>query len=199
MSGHVPYPLEWPVGKKRCPQRVRSQFTSLAFGKTSKDLMAELHRFGARQIVISTNVPVSSRTGLPYTSLGQPDDPGVAVYFTIGVNKPRYYAIACDSYRKVEENMRALVHTIAAMRTIDRHGGSQLLEQAMSGFAALPPGDQPKTWRSVLGMGERAKWAEVRERHRELVLRHHPDRGGSEERMAEINRAFEEAEKELVR
>lgn len=198
MSGHVPYPLEWPVGRPRTTSRKKSDFSDLAFAKCRDDLLAELRRFGARQVVLSTSVPLR-RDGLPYSNLGQPDDPGVAVYFTIGTGKPRYYAIACDQYRKVEDNMRALVHTIAAMRTIDRHGGSQLLEQAMSGFTALPPADQPKPWRSVLGVSLQASWAVVRERHRELVLRHHPYRGGSAERMAEINRAFEDAEKELVR
>lgn len=32
MSGHVPYPLEWPVGKRREKARTRSQFSDLAFG-----------------------------------------------------------------------------------------------------------------------------------------------------------------------
>lgn len=206
MSGHQPYPLEWPVGKARTRARKRSAFSSLKFAATARDLMAELRRFGAQDTVLSTDVPVS-KTGMPYSTLGQPPDPGVAVYFTLvskarwdgslWVRDRRYYAIACDLYFKVEENMRALVHTIAAMRTIDRHGGSQLLEQAMSGFTALPPAQS--RWREVMefDVGERATLDDVKKRYRMLVKKRHPDTGGSSEKMAELTAALEEAEREL--
>jgi hypothetical protein len=43
----------------------------------------------------------------------------------------------------------------------------------------------------VLGVSPMASEREVREKYRELAFRVHPDRGGSPERMRELNRAYE--------
>lgn len=199
---HQPFPLEWPIGRARTPSRKRksSAFKALGFGRARDDLVAELRRFGARDVVLSTSIPVRL-DGLPLASFSrQPDDPGVAVYFSLsGESREaprRYYAIACDGYRKVEENLRALVHTIAAMRTIERHGSSQLLEQAMSGFAALPAEGESGAWWTTLGFAERPNLADAKTRWRELVAQNHPDRGGSPDRMVVLNDAIDRAERE---
>jgi hypothetical protein len=97
---------------------------------------------GAKEIVVSTNVP-TRRDGLPYADAREPADPGVAVYFTHG---KRQLVIACDSYSTVRANMRAVGATVEALRAIQRHGATSLLERAFTGFAALPPkggGDVP--------------------------------------------------------
>lgn len=198
---HQPFPLEWPIGRARTEswKRQTSGFRALGFGRARDDLFAEMRRFGARDVVLSTSVPLRL-DGIPLAATRQPDDPGVALYFSLtGADSKaprRYYSIACDGYRKVEENMRALVHTIAAMRTIERHGSSQLLEQAMSGFAALPAEGETGAWWTVLGFKVRPNLAEAKTAWRELVAQNHPDRGGSEEVMLELNRAIERAEQE---
>ena len=193
---HSPYPLEWPLGKPRALRRKSSAFKALGFGRARDDVFAELRRFNAADIVMSTNVPLRG-DGIPYANWRQPDDPGVAVYFSLrGAHlgdSRRYYAIACDSYRKVEENMRALANTLAAMRTIERHGSSQMREQAMSGFSAIPPPADPGSWWARLGFGSRPTLDQAESRWRDLVKQHHPDRGGSPARMAEINSAIEQA------
>ena len=43
--------------------------------------------------------------------------------------------------------------------------------------------------RRLLGVGERASAAQIREAHRKLASVLHPDRGGSDARLAEINAA----------
>jgi hypothetical protein len=191
--GHQPYPLEWPLGKPRAAARKASHFKALGFGRARDDLFAELKRFGAQRVVLSTNVPLRL-DGIPYANMAQPHDPGAAVYFELGSGtRVRYYAIACDAYRKVEENLRALVHTLDAMRTIERHGSSQMLEQAMSGFAALPPANAMGTWWRILGFDDRPTLDEAKIRYRELVTKHHPDRGGSEAMMVALNEAIRAA------
>jgi hypothetical protein len=47
----------------------------------------------------------------------------------------------------------------------------------------------------VLSLPPTCSPREARKRHRELVITHHPDRGGSEDRMKEINRAYEVVQK----
>lgn len=198
---HQPYPLEWPLGKPRTRFRQSSRFKALAFGKARDDVFRELKNFNARDVIMSTNVPLRL-DGIPYSGWRQPDDPGVALYFSLAGERysdpRRYYAIACDAYRKVEENMRALVHTIEAMRTIARHGSSQLLEQAMSGFAALPPPADPGSWWVVLGFRVKPPLATAKARWRELVAEHHPDRGGTHEQMQRLNAAMAAAETECA-
>jgi hypothetical protein len=201
---HQPYPLEWPIGKPRTLVRKSSAFRALTFGRARDDVFSELRRFNAADVVLSTNVPLR-HDGIPYSNWRQPEDPGVAVYFSLrAAGEPlgtsrRYYAIACDHYRKIEENLRAIAATIEAMRTIHRHGATQLLEQAMSGFAAIPPSADPSSWWAVLGFNSRPPLDAAEQRYRELVKRHHPDVGGSAPRMAEINMAIEVARAEARR
>jgi hypothetical protein len=184
-------PLQWPTLQPRTPahKREQSRFQVDGIGQSRKELLAELERLGARGIVISSNLELR-RDGLPYADSREPADPGVAVYFERG---KRPFVIACDSYLKAAHNLRAIAKTVEALRTIERHGSSRMLEQAFTGFAALPAAGAPKPWWEVLGVPEDARPDEVRFAYLELVRVHHPDTGGSTERMAEINAAFEEA------
>jgi DnaJ-class molecular chaperone len=52
----------------------------------------------------------------------------------------------------------------------------------------------------VLGLVERASLKEIRSRHRELVKRFHPDAGaaGDEEKMQQVNAAYEVVQKYLA-
>ena len=205
--GHSSFPLEWPAGKTQRDgnwNRKASKFRDLGFGKCRDDLLKACGRLGCVDIVLSTMVPVR-RDGLPYAGMAQPSNPGVALYFDLrgewdpktSSRPTRHYSLCCDQYRKVEENMRALVHTLDAMGTIRRHGSSDLLEQAMSGFAALPEASVASDWWRVLGCSRDATFDQAKARHRELLLQHHPDRGGSDTKMTEINLALANAEREI--
>ena len=105
--------------------------------------------------------------------------------------------MAVDRYTRVEQNLAAIAATLDAMRAIERHGGAVILERAFSGFVSLPA---PNTWRSVLGFQEDAGVSldRAKAEYRELSMRHHPDKGGSESKMKELNWAMSEAEKELA-
>src|SRR3954465_14120648 len=83
------YPLSWPAGWKRTESHRRRRTTfhrgrsmdakNLTIGDGLARLTGELGRLGAREIVISTNVPVRL-DGLPYATAAMPQDPGCAVY-----------------------------------------------------------------------------------------------------------------------
>jgi len=182
------YPLTWPSGRPRTPpgQRRPSQFYARGFGKTRDELVRELTRLGAREVIVSSNVPTRG-DGLPYANAAEPTDPGIAVYFK---RNGRPFVIACDTYDKTWKNLRAISLTAEAFRAIDRHGAGDMLEQVFTGFSALPPARAAEpSWWETLGVGPDASRQEVLDAHRALVLKHHPDRGGNHDTVARINRA----------
>lgn len=183
------FPLYWPEGRPRTPswKRQRSRFKT-GFGMAVRQVMAELQRLGARNAVVSTNVPLR-RDGLPLASAKRVDDPAAAAYFT---HKGKQMCFACDRWDRIEDNIYAISKTIEAMRGIDRWGTGDMLDAAFSGFIAIPP---PDDWRTALGHPETLDQAEAAYRARARVA--HPDAGGSHEQMSALNRARDAARAEL--
>ncbi len=216
-----PFPLAWPQHWPRTHDYDRrdSQFKT-ALGKSRDGLLLELERLGAEHVVVSTDI-ATRIDGLFYAASPEPNDPGVAVYFHWR-GKP--YTVACDTYERVRENVRAIGKTIEAMRTIERHGATQLLERAVSGFSALPPGgDAPEPepeigpWWEVLNMGDgvagvsfvevagnpgnpmRKSVLQLAETiYRDRSKKAHPDRGGSADATRDLNLAIAAARKALA-
>ncbi|MCC5632883.1 J domain-containing protein [Nostoc sphaeroides CHAB 2801] len=183
------YPLTWTTIYPRTPQHKREAARfEVNFSTARNDLLNELRLLGAKNIIISSNVP-TRQDGLPYARHKEPDDPGVAVYFKI---KDKSYALCCDRWRKVKHNLRAIGLHIAAMRGMERWGVGSV-EQAFAGYQALSPQASERKWWEVLGVSPGASDEEVREGYRKLARQHHPDNGGSDEQMAAINAAYEQA------
>lgn len=144
-------------------------------------------------MILSTNVELRN-DGLPYSGRRTPDDPGVAVFFR---RKGKDLAFACDRWQAVEENMRAIADAIECIRMIERRGTGEMVDAAFDGFAALPAARTAvRKWWDVFGCQAHTPSDKVRERFRNLVLKHHPDRGGTGEEMAELNAAWEEFRRE---
>jgi hypothetical protein len=205
------YPLSWPDGWKRTPSQARKAAAfkhygnklSVADGATRVLAVLELMGIAESNVVISTNIQ-PTRTGRPRSSQAEPSDPGVAVYWTqrgasAGPGKKNYEhhrVMAIDRYRTVADNLAAMAATLEAMRAIERHGGAEILDRAFTGFTALPA---PKGWREILDVpAEVRNLLAVKSYYKKLAQRHHPDNGGSHELMAEINRAWDDAQKELA-
>lgn len=55
--------------------------------------------------------------------------------------------MARDSYNTPWENIRSLILAIDAIRSIERHGGSTMMERAFAGFAAIAPPSWKRPWR----------------------------------------------------
>ena len=207
------YPLQWPTGWKRTDSalRRRAQFrnpgqrSSYYQQVTTAEGLARVQDVlrkmgvGDGEVVISTNMP-TRLDGLPRSNLPEPADPGVAVYWQAGKQRR---CMAIDEYTAVGANLAAVAATLEALRAIERHGGAAILDRAFLGFAALPaPASTARHWRVVLGvpLGSVPHLEDVRRSYRELAARHHPDRpGGNAEAMAEVNRAWEEAQQECER
>jgi hypothetical protein len=198
------YPLYWPEGRPRASHSYRETAKFKAsFARARDDVLHEIEllvgRYTVRQaeIIISTNVALR-RDGLPLANQRQPDDPGVAVYFTY---KKKQVCFACDRWTKIEDNMRAIALTIAALRGIARWGTGDMMEAAFRGFSALPaPGATTRTWRVVLELGPGERNLDVaRDRYRRLASLRHPDKGVTTDAMTELNAAWDQAQKELAR
>lgn len=199
------YPLCWPQGWKRIEtwRRTNGRFSSNNRMVTVSDgcgrIIAELTKLGIKRydMIISTNVE-TRLDGLPRSDRSNPADPGVAVYWRKGQNGPMK-CMATDRYRAVADNLCAIAATLEAMRAIERHGGAEILDRAFTGFAALPE-RTGVNWRSILGLNEAADVTAERidTRFRMLARERHPDRGGSDVAMAELNLAREAALAEVT-
>lgn len=209
------FPLQWPPGWKRTKTRIESRFFltekhdsavtgrktfskagKVTIGEAVKRVLQQLSAFGIEEgdAIISSNLR-PKLNGLPYPYQNQPDDPGVAIYW----KKPgdsQHKVMAIDLYDRVADNIAAVAATLESMRRIERHGGAVIIDRAFTGFTALPA---PNTWRDILGY--EYSWTgdleTVRQDFRKMAIKHHPDNGGSHAKMAELNWAWEEAQKEL--
>jgi hypothetical protein len=192
------FPLQWPDGWPRTPSHHRDSDNrfggsgKITVGRARDQLMGELRRLGATEIVVSSNVPVRS-DGLLYADDRRIDDPGIAVYFKF---KNKRMVMARDGYQTVAGNLRSLGLAIEGLRQLERHGGSVMLERAFEGFLAITPPDWKKPWREVFGV--KADWrGDITGLFREKAKQRHSDHGGSDALMAELNVAYESARAEL--
>ena len=187
------YPLSWPMGWPRAKSRTWSRFGHWnkrpSVATATDAILPELRRLGAVRVVISTNVALR-RDGLPYSNQKEPTDPGVAVYFNLRGNAR---VLACDKWSSVGENLYAVAKHIEALRGQERWGVGSV-EQAFAGYAALPPPSSAadNCW-TVLELPFGSCADKINERYRLLSQVRHPDRGGSHDAMAALNKAREEA------
>jgi hypothetical protein len=193
LSGIQAYPLAWPMGWQRTRSPRRSPY-KLPLEKALQSLTGELRLFRAKDFVVSCNVR-PRLAGLPHDAVA-PKDPAVAVYWEDQQGRPR--VMACDAWDSVRANVRAVTLTINALRQIERSGATQLLERAFTGFAALPA-DATGSWRQVFEWPpeEPVTSATVATRYRQLARVRHPDGGGTHEALIQLNRARDEAMREV--
>jgi hypothetical protein len=190
----IPYPLQWPEHMPRYSRtRDTGQFRTTLAGaiknvKDSLRLFASDSGKPLQNVVISSNVTLGA---------DKPTDPGVAVWF---VWDGMSVCIPVDRYAKVEANLQAIHHIIEARRVELRHGTLALVRATFAGFTALPAPSGKKSWREILGIGPGVvpvTATVIEDQFRRLAKKHHPDAGGSNELMAELNAARAAALKEI--
>ena len=192
------FPLYWPDGWSRTePHRRRSTKYQVTFGKAREELLRDLALLGARRddVVISSNLP-TRRDGLPLAGQGEPQDPGIAVYWAVRRgSEANQRVIACDRWRLVRENLRAIGLAVAALRQLERTGASEIMDRAFQGFAALPAPQAPlPMWAIALGFVTTLVSVDaINARYKEMAVKLHPDTGGTHEEMVRLNKAYNEA------
>lgn len=181
------YPLTWPDTMPRAKSREAGQFkTSLL--RALDNVETSLRLFGKDSGKPVTGVVLSSNVTL---GASRPTDPGVAAWFTWDGNQ---VCIPVDRYSSVEANLQAIHHIIEARRVELRHGTLALVRATFRGFQALPA---PTSWRKVLGLEHATEVtkAQIDDAYRERAKAAHPDAGGNEAAMAELNAARDAARK----
>ncbi len=185
------YPLHWPPGWPRTQYPKRSQFGSHTLHKTVLYLRDELRRLGAKNVVISTNIPIKM-DGDPYSRYKTPDDKGVAVYFTLN-GEPECFP--CDRWDQVEHNIWAVVKTIEALRGLERWGSKDMVKAAFSGFKALP---ESGTESQIIYFKGCDTLEKLKARKWELAKKLHADRGGHDLAFIEMMQEYDRLEKKML-
>lgn len=186
------YPLTWPETMPRQKAREAGKFRT-TLSAALKNVEASLLAFGRDSGKSITGVVLSSNCTLGDR---KPTDPGVAVWF---VWDGLQVCIPVDRYSSVEANLQAIHHIIEARRVELRHGTLALVRATFTGFAALPAPSSKRPWRKVLGFHDIQLPAktDIERVWRDLAKKAHPDAGGSEAAMAELNQARADALKEI--
>lgn len=189
-AGKSSYPLEWPGHIPRTKRTQSSRFNTtlhqaLENVEKSLELLAKNSGKKISHIVLSSNVTLGKMN---------PKDAGVCVYFNWNGAE---LCIPIDRYDKVQDNLQAIHHIIEADRTKLRHGGLEFVMAEKQGKTALLSDGANKPWHEVLNLTPGASFEQVKARYRELAKLHHSDKGGNDSTMAEINKAWERARKEL--
>lgn len=186
------FPLHWPLGRKKTEkyQRTHSAFkTTLA--RARDGVLKQLNMMWAKDIVISSNVDTYIRGGQEIMYADQTkakEGPGVAVYFTW---KKKQYALSCDKYNTVMDNLQAIMKTLEAIRGIERWGTGDMMEAAFDGFKSLPePKEDVKSWCEILGVQPWANADEIKEAYRKKAKEAHPDMGGTSEKFNAVQNAY---------
>lgn len=205
------YPLQWPLDRPRTKYPTNSRFKvakTASIARMRDELLSELHRYKARDIVLSSNLKLRI-DGFPLSGQRQPDDCGVAVYFTD--RSKRRICFACDKWKSVEENIYSIAMTIGAIRGIARWGMQEAVDAAFTGFQALPP---PSTngsmtledavlFLAIHGVVPKDYIYESRAQYenaaRKAAMKLHPDRGGDAEEFKKLERAKSLIEEQLWR
>lgn len=110
--------LDWPAELERTQPDERTQTSKFMATLDSeiRDLEEEMDRLTVDDWRLWTAIPQRKTDGLPYASAAEPDDPGVVLRWSDDGNQ---YAIGCDAYTRVRDNVRAIGLYVAEKRRME--------------------------------------------------------------------------------
>lgn len=193
---------QWIGPETPTHRRTRSKFKTAVTSILSL-LERELAFLGAKNVVLEVDVrPWDLRQDGGLRANARPQGPRVIVSFDSKHGPMRW---PCDTFDRYEDNLYAIALTLEKLRAIDRYGVSGKGQQ-YTGFTAIPASTSMSTktdaaWAVLereagwpdglpLGRDERNRRT-MEEMFRDAVKRAHPDVGGTDDRMAAVNRARE--------
>ena len=180
--------VDWPAFADRTPPSERKRTSKYSVTKTQaiKRLRQELlERVDADDWRLSTASPHRKRDGLPYAD-SNPDDPAAVVRWS---KDGEQFAVACDRYTDVRDNIR----TLGLYSEEKRKMSNRPVKTGQDEFATarLPPADDEdaivaggavdEAPHEILGVAAEAAEPVVHGAFRELAKEAHPDAGGDSE------------------
>lgn len=164
------FPLQWPVQQPRTKHQMRAQFGKHSPSKAGNYLVNDLSMMQARQCIITSNLQLRKDNSGFYANQ-RVEDPAIAVFFTLkGVPK----VMACDKWDRPEHNIWALYLSVAAIRGLERWGGSEFLDGLFTGFRALPCPDDVIVREYDYFAGVTEEW-QLKKKYKEFCKLLHPD------------------------
>lgn len=177
-------PLQWIPHQKRTKFPRRALFGNHSAYKAGNELESELKLLEAKDVIISSDLQVKQDGTLCARQYNE--DMGVVIYFKL---KGQDKAMACDKWDKPEHNLWALKLSIAAIRGLERWGGSELLDGLFTGFQALPgPGDIVIVGKQYFSTVENME--DLKILYKKYVKELHPDVGGDPSEFSDMNRQY---------
>lgn len=205
MSDITRNPLCWPDNVPRTPPHKRGnpRFDERSLAVAAEFVKAEINRLNNRycyasdnSVIISSNLRLK-QDGTLYGQQVEPADTGIAVYFTLRLNRngkiiERPIVMSCDKWRKSADNLYAIGKDIEAQRARDRWGCTNY-EQAFRGYLAIPEKCGGPSWWIALGIPSTANREQVEAAYKSKAKTVHPDVGGNHDQWVRIQEAFEQA------
>lgn len=196
------YPLHIPTGYARTTNPATARFGN-SMARARDGFMQQMMFLNAENIIISCNIPEE----LFFANQPQPEDAGVAVYFTFRKKRLTFF---CDQWDRVEDNLLTIKKLIEALKDLQHWAVSRAMERALLAFASpkedesdaghANSGTEPAAvqWWKILGVKHNATETKVKLAYRRLAKVHHPDKeGGNAEKFREITEAYNEAMKQF--
>jgi hypothetical protein len=197
----------WPAGMKTDPigewpgdrtvRRVSSPF-SARIGTTVAELQREMRQISANNVRLQIDLPPEKfrLDGNPRAD-ATPRTPGLILTFTTKQGAQSY---PCDRYTRWEDNLRAIVLTLEALRKVDRYGVANHGEQyrgflALEAATAMPAGftSTQDARDYIFSIIRRSGWTtvpgDVALQLRQAKRFTHPDTGGDSAEFDRVNAA----------
>jgi DnaJ-domain-containing protein 1 len=181
--------VDWPAGWDRTPsgERSKNRNYEVSLRDAIEDLDQEMSRLDVDDWRLSTAMDHQSQNpNYPYANQPEPDDPGVALRWSMDGNQ---YAVACDCYSRVRDNLRTIGHYVREKRKMEKRP----VETGEDEFAnaRLPSGDGDAIAGSpppheVLEVSPDASPEVIKQAARAKKKETHPDAGGSEEAFRRV-------------
>ena len=176
--------VDWPNRFDRTPaaERKRTSKFKAPFRQTLEELADEMDRLDVTEWRFSADMPfLNDDPNTPYKDAEKHvEDPAVVVRWS---KDGEQFAVACDEYSDVRDNLRATYLYIIEKRKMQ----ARPIKTGFDEFATarLPAGDEDavvasKPPHEVLGVDPDASREEVVAAFRERVKETHPDQGGSQ-------------------
>jgi len=185
------YPLSWPSGYPRSKPQM-SRFGGITLFQSRQEVYEEVRiligksKLDRYDCIISSNMK-TRKDGEVYSNAKEPEDSGVAVYF---MYKDTQRVFACDKWLYVRHNLHAIAKSISAIRGLDRWGVSEMLDRIFTGFIGIT--DDAGKDVGIFEINSSTTIEDIKRQYKQMAKERHPDNGGDENLMIELNSAYQQ-------